>query len=129
MKYKSFLSCTCFCNSFLIGISVMLQCFVKRFGKLSLRQPSIWQTYYQISFNKGWFNQMEIRVKLAQETTYRKRFSDISMQWNKNWNKRPSKPVEYELVEQNCMVKTFIFIVMDMIRKADEKYRNKFIWK
>ena len=46
-----------------------------RFGKLLLRQSSTWQTYYHTYFHKGWFNQIEIRVKFTQEITYHKLLS------------------------------------------------------
>ena len=53
---------------------------VTRFGKLSLRKSSTWQTYFHILFNKSWFNQIEIRVKLTQETAYHELFSETFKQ-------------------------------------------------
>ena len=88
--------------------------YVTRFGKLSLHQSPGRQTYYHTLFSKGRFNQTKTRVDFSQETTYCKLFSAILRQWNRNWMTRRSKPVEYELVSQNCVSRTFPSTVMNM---------------
>ena len=53
--------------------------------------------YKKRVLSKSWFNQIEIRVNLIQETTYHKLF--ILRQLNRNWISRPWKPVEYYLAK------------------------------
>ena len=44
-------------------------------------ESSIWQTYYHKLFKKGgWFDQIEIRVMLAQESTYLNHLEEILRQ-------------------------------------------------
>lgn len=75
-------------------------------------------------------NQTKIRINFSQQTTYCKLFSAILRQWNRNWTKRRSKPVEYELVGQNCVVRTFTYTIrnitqkqMDMLMDMTQKNR------
>ena len=62
-------------------------------------------------------NQTKIRVNFSQQTTYCKLFSAILREWNRNWTKRRSKPVEYELVGQNYMVRTFTYTIRNITQK------------
>ena len=73
--------------------------------------------YGNVLCNKGWFHQIWIWAWLTQETTYRNLFSKILRQSNRNWTKSPSKFVEYELIGQNCLARTFTSIVRDVTQK------------
>ena len=46
--------------------------------------------------------------------------SNILRQWNRNCAKRLSKPVEYELFDQNYMARQFTSIVRDMAQKQTD---------
>lgn len=50
-----------------------------------------------------------------QETIYCKLFSET---------KRPTKPVEYQLIGQNCMASTYTYILEDMTQNRWIKYSD-----
>ena len=67
---------------------------------------------------------------MTQESTYRQFFREILKWWSRNWTKRLSKPVEYELFCQNCVALTFTTVTKDMIqKKTDGPYGKGTCWK
>ena len=62
------------CYSTLVAVALLHGCFP---GFLNCINDTKSRKVSHILFNKGWLNQIEIWVKLIQETTYRKLFSEI----------------------------------------------------
>lgn len=57
--------------------------------------------------------------KVDTGNTYRKLFTETLRQYNRDWTKRSTKPVEYKLIGQNCVARAFTSVVSDMVQKRN----------